>query len=455
MGLRPLMIAGVFWVPAVLVMASLLPMRRAIIAAYVAGWLLLPVDRIALPGFTDINKLTLINLSVLLAILLLDSGQLSAFRFRWFDLPMLIFCLCPFVTAVTNEMGLYAGLSGVGYRVAQWGLTYLIGRLYLTDLAAVRELAVGILIGGIFYMPLCWYEMRMSPRLHHDIWGYHPSQFVQDVRGEFYRPKVFLNHGLMVSLWMMSTALVGLWLWMSGAVRKLWGVPMYVIVPLLIVTTMLCRSGNATVLLVMGVGTLLGIKLFRLRVVLALLVAMGPVYFFVRSTMIWDGEGLSAAAEEIFNRYRAGSLQMRLDNENLVVDKVWEAPLFGLGPRGYRGSEVVTDGLWVIVLGMNGFLGLIALTSLILLPPLLLLWRLPASSWNLPAAAPLVILALVLSLYMINLTMNSSLVPMFILAAGGIMNLVTGAAKAQTSPVRGRGPGPIRTSRPRQLERTA
>ena len=73
MGLRPLMIAGVFWVPAVLVMASLLPMRRAIIAAYVAGWLLLPVDRIALPGFTDINKVALINLSVLLAILLFHS----------------------------------------------------------------------------------------------------------------------------------------------------------------------------------------------------------------------------------------------------------------------------------------------------------------------------------------------------------------------------------------------
>ena len=69
-------------------------------------------------------------------------------------------------------------------------------------------------------MPLCLYEIRMSPQLHYLVYGFYPSFFGMSVRFGGYRPTVFLQHGLAVGMWMTSASLVGVWLWYSRASRR-------------------------------------------------------------------------------------------------------------------------------------------------------------------------------------------------------------------------------------------
>ena len=44
-----------------------------------------------------------------------------------------------------------------------WAVPYLIGRLYFGSPEGIRELAIGIVIGGLLCILPCLYEMKMSP----------------------------------------------------------------------------------------------------------------------------------------------------------------------------------------------------------------------------------------------------------------------------------------------------
>ena len=146
---------------------------------------------------------------------LFDLDRILRFRPKWVDIPMFLFCWSPLVTSLLNGIngiGIYDGLSMVLGQIVSWGLPYLIGRIYFFDMEGMRELAVGMFVGGIIYIPLCWLEMRMSPQLHVWVYGYHQHAFGQALRWWGYRPMVFMQHGLMVGMWMSMTALMGYWL---------------------------------------------------------------------------------------------------------------------------------------------------------------------------------------------------------------------------------------------------
>ena len=89
------------------------------------------------------------------------------------------------------------------------------GRAYFGDFKGLRELATVLFIGGLIYIPLCLYEIRMSPQLHNTIYGFYQHDFVQTMRAGGWRPTVFLQHGLAVGLFMSVTSLIGAWLWYS------------------------------------------------------------------------------------------------------------------------------------------------------------------------------------------------------------------------------------------------
>ena len=155
------------WIPVVLMIFSLLPPRRAVITAFIFAWLFLPMAGYNVPGLPDYTKRTATSLAVLLGMALFHSNLLFAFRPRWFDLPIVVYCcLCPIASSLSNSLGFYDGCAAALATSVTWGLPYLIGRVYFTRLEHLRELAVGIVVGGLICLPLCWWEMRMSPQLH-------------------------------------------------------------------------------------------------------------------------------------------------------------------------------------------------------------------------------------------------------------------------------------------------
>ncbi len=203
------------WVPAVILLFIMLPPQRAVIAAFLGGWMFLPLLTLQITGIPDVSKVSVTSATVMLAILAFDGRRLLSFRPRWFDLPMLLWIVVPFVASVINERGMWDGGSRTLSAILFWGIPYLVGRLYFTDLIAIRELAIGIFVAGLIYMPLVLWEIRMSPQLHNQFYGSRASGML---RGSGlglpgFRPNVFIGHGLEVAMFMLMCTLAGFWLW--------------------------------------------------------------------------------------------------------------------------------------------------------------------------------------------------------------------------------------------------
>jgi len=413
------------WIPIVLFLFVSLPARRAVIVAFLFAWLFLPVTGYSLPGLPDYTKMTATSYGVILGVLLFDVGRLMRLRFSWFDLPMVVWCLVPFASSVSNGLGAYDGVSGVVGATITWGIPYFIGRLYFNDLEGLRELAIGIFIGGLIYVPLCLYEIRMSPQLHRMVYGFHARGW-GGTRFGGYRPAVFMDTGLALGMWMTAASLIGIWLWRAKALLSAWKIPMAMLVPVLLITTILCKSTGALALLAGGIGVLFLTNWTRLRVFLMCLVLVPIGYVVVRSTGDWSGRAVVEMAK-VISEERARSLNGRLVNEDILAEKAWQRPLFGWGGWGrnrvyddYGKDITVTDGLWIIAFGQHGLVGLMALYGVFLLPSVMLVWRVSAGQWSNASFAPVGVLAVFMVLFSIDQLLNAMPNPVFVVCAGGL-----------------------------------
>ena len=444
------------WVPMVLLLFVALPPRRAVIAAFVGGWLFLPVFGIDIVGLPPFSKVSASAYSVLLGAALFDSARLTSFRFRWFDIPIVIWCFTPLASSLSNGLGVYDGLSACLSEIVLWGIPYYLGRVYFNDWDAIRELAVGVFVGGLIYMPFCWAEMRFSPQFHKWVYGYHQHSFAQTIRSGGWRPMVFMQHGIACAMWMTAAAIAGVWLWTTGAVRRIGGMPVaYLAIPL-VITAAMSRSAGALLLLLAGLGTYFWIRWFRNALPLLALILFIPAYVTLRASATWSGQDLVSFANSVFNEKRGESLQFRLDAENLLTQKALQQPWFGWG-RWNRNRVIdpdtgkdlaVTDGLWVIVLGTTGWVGLTSITLVILLPALLYWSRCPPKWWMHPMAASGAAFAVLLPLHMIDNLWNAMLNPIYVLLMGAMMGLGAKAATRPQAQSRGFPVAPYPPSRP-------
>ncbi len=440
------------WTPVVLLLFLLLKPRRAVIVSFVAAWLFLPVkvpDLLIIKGLPELDKMTVTCLAVLLGTVLFDQRRLLSFRLRRYDIPMLLWCIVPLFSSLTNTDStvyghpgipspLYDGLSEALKQTVTWGLPYLIGRVYFNNLAALRELAIGIFVGGLIYIPLCLFEFRFSPQLHYLVYGSLPhADWRQVERAGGYRPTVFMAHGLMVAIWMASATLLGAWMWFSGSLRKILGIPViWCVIPLLLVTTR-CKSLASLLLMCMGLATLYFVTRTRVRWPIIVLIALAPAYMTLRATQVWDGMNAVRFIENTISEDRAQSLELRFTNENLLAKRALEKPVFGWAGWGRSrvydrfGKDIsITDGMWVIALSKNGLVGLASFTAVILLPVWLTVKRIPIRLWSHPKAAPAAAMAVVLILYMVDNLLNAMINPVFMLMAGALSAQV--APKSRT-----------------------
>jgi hypothetical protein len=448
------------WIPVIFFLFRLLPHRRAVSTSLLVGWLFLPVATYDLPGFFDYNKTTATCLSVFLAAAFLDKDKrLWNFRPTRFDLPMLIWCMCPLMTSLSNGLGMYNGLSAAIQQAILWGLPYVMGRAYFGDFKGLRELAIVLFIGGLIYIPLCLYEIRMSPQLHSIIYGFHQHNFSQTMRFGGWRPTVFLQHGLAVGLFMCMTSLIGTWLWYRMPSRIFPGRSVGWLVVLLLITSVLVKSWGALVLLALGLLVLFLSTMLRTRVFVMLLLLSFPLYIAARTVGGWSGDQLLAVAQLSGSEDRVESLQTRLRSEYYLMERAKLQPLFGWGgwDRSLVGDEnnivkttegllvqVIPDSFWIVNYGMYGVFGLASITIALLMPLLLLTRRFPPNSWATPEIAPVAVLAIILGLYMVDNLMNDMVNPLFTLAAGGVIGALRGSQKERACRIKPKADTPVR-----------
>ncbi len=337
---------------------ALLPARKAVIYNFIIAWLFLPMSDLPLHGFTDYNKMSAACFGVIVGAFVFDLDTILAFRPSVWDIPMLVWCICPFISSYYNDLGPYDGLSGIAYQMTDWGLPYFIGRIYFNDLKGLRELAHGIILGGLLYVPLVWYEIRMSPQLHRMVYGYTQYEFAQSKRYGGFRPMVFMQHGLAVSMWMTVTAMTAFWLWWSKGIDKVMGIKIGWVALILIVTAGATHSVGAIALMSMAVIVLWLTRITKWSIWIILLTLGPATWIFVRTTSLWTGEDLVAFIQQ-YDPRSADSLKIRLRSERVFVGPragvagIWVDRLEALrqkhaGGRAWRAGPDVDHRVWKI-----------------------------------------------------------------------------------------------------------
>lgn len=435
--LVPLVMFG--WIPVVIYLFSRYPAQQAVVISYVTGFLFLPqvVKYPIVQGIPPYDKVSATTYAVLIATLIFDSKRFSSFKLGLLDVPILVWCFCPIISQFANGL---SPISPTTSQIVTWGLPYFIGRIYLSDLAGMRHLAVGIFAGGLVYAPLCLLETRIAPTLHLRVYGFHArADFSQTMRYGGYRPTVFLEHGLWVGVWMMAAALLGVWLWKTKALKKFNGIPVLRLVIGLVITLIIVKSTGAYLYFLIGLGVLLVAGWLRTSLpVIILILALSTYLYLGASGTLYTIPQVQAFVAGATDD-RSGSLAFRIVNEEALSRKARQQLIFGWGDSGgnriydEEGQDIsITDSLWIIAYGLQGAVGLISFTGSLFVPSLGFCFssRYPPSTWANPKVAPAAALAVILILYMLDSALNAMVCPVFLVAAGGIAGLAQKAPEA-------------------------
>jgi hypothetical protein len=208
------------------------------------------------------------------------------------------------------------------------------------------------------------FEVRMSPQLNNWIYGYRASEFIQQVRGDSYRPVVFVGHGLAMAFLTMTGFVAATALW--KAKEKIFQYSAGAATAYLGVLLVLCRSLAS---LTYGVASFTLIKFvspkMQMRAAM-ILVTFALCYPLLRSADLIPVETILDVAGSV-NTDRADSLQTRFENERQLLARAAERFFFGWGRWGrsrvydrYGNDVSITDGRWIITMGQFGLFGFLA-----------------------------------------------------------------------------------------------
>lgn len=416
----------------------------ALSVSILGGYLLLPQNfAINLPAFPTLSKASLTALAATLAaVMLLKGARLKALPYgavlpgllpksRAIRILLILLVIGIIGTVMTNTDPLSYGtrrLSALRFYdiLATTGntlfslLPFFLARKYLADPAAHKKLLILLALAGLIYSLPALYEVRMSPQISRMIYGYFPHSWMQHNRAGGYRPVVFLHHGLWLAIFFCGSFLAALTMWRmsQGQIRTRW-----MIATLWMFMTLVLAKGVGA----LGIGLLLGMMILvlplRLQMIgMAALAAIVLTYPMLRSGgQIPTGAIVDLAAS--YSPERAGSLSFRLKNEDLLLDKANQRPLFGWGTWGRNriydqdGNDIaITDGYWVMRIGTAGWIGYLAELGLLTIPLIFLGLR-----WKTLALTPATAgIAMALTANLIDLLPNATLTPVSWLLAGAL-----------------------------------
>ena len=439
---------------------QMMPVRKAIIWSILGGYLLLPVSTgFDAPGIPNMDKTLISNLAVAV-------WAVTFARFKVIAIPrnkilvglMLLYAVSPFFTMLTNQeplrlsastlpgMTFYDGLSIVTKQILHL-LPFLIGYNAFKTEGDIREVLKALVMAALAYSILILWEIRVSPQLHSQLYGFFPHSFAQQMRAGGFRPVVFLGHGLVVAIFVAMAMVAAIGLWRNRT--QVFGFNGIIYISILLFVLILCKSLGAVVLV-----TIVGFTLYfiRYRTIISVLAIFGLIIFsypLMRGTGLIPVNNIAEISAD-FSSDRGASFQTRVDNEEMLLEKAAQKPLFGWGTWGrdriymadwsgkFDIDVSITDGTWIIILGTFGWAGYISTFGLLTFPTARAFHRRKQF-----AQFPVyVALLAVLVVNLLDLLPNSSMSPVTWFAAGILAGFMPAAKKI------------LKTSRsPEQVER--
>lgn len=429
---------------AAVVLFRVLSLERALVWTIIGGHLLLPSSTdIKFPMIPPIDKSLVPAVSAFLLCLILaprimvpiDAPSRTGRQVLWILLFLVI--VTPILTILQNTQPIIDGvvfLPGLrlydAFALISQILVALIplwlGLRYLNSQAGHRALLEAIAIGGLAYSIPALIEVRLSPQLHTWVYGFFPSDFIQHIRAGGFRPTVFLNHGLMVGIFFCMSIIACAVLFKEarreGRASFGWLAAMFWM-------TFVLYFSKSLGALVIAIPSAL-IVLFlgrRLQVAIALGIAVIVMLYPMLRGAGWVPVDAAYNLALSISEERAASLKFRLDNEDALLDRANLKPIAGWGswsrnqifdPETGRMTST-TDGIWLIFIGVYGWLGYIGHFGLLTAPILLYALRRKSLGPSLITPGLTVLLAAML----IDLLPNAGLVNYLWLAAGAVAGL--------------------------------
>lgn len=333
--------------------------------------------------------------------------------------------------ALTN----YDAVSIVGGLLLDLYLPFTLGERVFQTEQDLRDLFDVFSACALVYAPFVLFEVRFSPQLHNWIYGYYPSDWVQQIRGGGYRPMVFMNHGLALSM-LLFTFVAAAFALHRARIRLSPSAIVRAVVGTLLV--ILSKSLGA---IVFTVCTAIPSRFFSTKTmarVVLLMAAFVLAYPALRSSNLFPKDELVALSSQV-SRDRAESLQFRFDQEQELIARAKERAIFGWGiwGRSFLYSDdgrmsSVPDGAWIIVFGSFGAVGFAGFFALLIVPLVRFWWnrnRMPMSAQVLVG-----ILALVHAALTADLLPNSSLGFLQPLYAGVLFGLSRRSWRISSAP---------------------
>jgi len=304
-------------------------------------------------------------------------------------------------------------------------IPFILAYNFLSSAKDQRDILIAFLVGGLAYSLPMLLEVRLSPQMNTWVYGYFQHSFDQMMRGGGFRPIVFLQHGLWVAFFAMMAVLAAFTLFKADRARDPKAYLMAGVY--LLVVLVLCKSLGALIFALLLIPLILFFSIksqVRIALVLMMIALTYPVLkgnnFLPQAAILEQAYSISPE--------RGQSLEFRLVNEAILLDRAQDRPVFGWGTFGRamlhdQSGRLLTipDGRWVIVFGAFGWVGYIAEFGLLALSGLLL-WRRAFVTQTTAKVAPWMGgLVLILGINMIDLLPNATLTPLTWMIAGAVM----------------------------------
>lgn len=411
----------------------------AVVATIVLGFLLLPHGTTwDLPVLAPIDKLTMPAFSALLFCYVLTRPEQmrqalpSIWPKHW--LMQILLIIVPFSTLMMVLMNsdtlvygtrvlpglrIYDALSVMQNMLILF-IPMLLARKFLSSFDHNITLLRFLVFAGLGYSLLALVEVIMSPQLNLWLYGYFPHSFIQHYRSGGWRPIVFMQHGLVLSLIFSLCTIAALCLFKTTNENK--GL-MLMATGWLLFTLVLSKSLGALLICILMMGIAF---LFRPRmqvIIAAIICGLFLAYPIMRASDTFPVERILEQFARI-SPERAESLQTRIYHEGQMLEKASERPVFGWGVWGRSrvyddktGNDLtIADGYWVISIGVGGWVRYLSTMGLLTFPVFLLLLSRHRKKLDQPSAA----LALMIAANVIDLVPNSGLTPVTMLLAGAL-----------------------------------
>jgi hypothetical protein len=430
-----------------------LPLRLATLWTILGAQLLLPVGAaIKFEMVPQFDKTSVPNLCALIGCLIVFRGrQRLLASIGLAELLIAMFLISPAVTSELNGdaiivgdrvlpgVGLYDAISTVESSIISL-LPFFLGRRYLRGSADNLAILQVLVVAGLIYSLPSLFEVRFSPQLHYWVYGYYPTDFIQQMREGGFRPMVFMGHGLLAAFFAMTVTVAAASLWRIRV--HIFTLPPAGVTIYLAMVLLLCKTLGATLYgLVLAPLVRFANPRTQMRIAqtLAIVALLYPV---LRSFDVFPTKLLVSGASSI-SVDRGESLKFRFDNEDTLLERASERLLFGWGRYGRSrvyaewGQDVsVTDGHWVLTLGQFGAFGFFAefgLLTIGILRAAAALRFARSESEKVCLAA----LAIIVSVNIIDLLPNSGLIPWTWLLAGALLGRVEALRATASQNVRG------------------